>query len=210
MRTTIFATTATLLLASAGMLAAQDAPAGQMHRHGEAQHGMMQHCPMHAAMAQGPRAALQHREHLGLSAEQAQRLEAIHQRQHQAHQQVMPQMQEVHRQVAATTEAERFDEQAARAALQRAGQLHTDMMLANLRAQHETRAVLSAQQREQLRQHAGHHGGMHGAQGGHGQHGMQGQHGMHGGGMGMMSCPMMGGGMQHGQGHQHGEQHRHR
>jgi hypothetical protein len=199
MRNTVIATTTALLIASAGLLAAQDAPAGHgaMHRHGEGQHGMMHGCPMHAAMAQGPQAALQHRDHLGLSADQVQRLEAAHGRMHQAHQQVMPQMQEVHRQIAAATEAARFDEQVARTATQRAGQLHADMMLANLRAQNETRGILTAQQREQLTQHAQHQGGgMHGGQGAHGQHGA------HGGGMGMR-CPMMGGGHQHGAGHQH-------
>jgi hypothetical protein len=200
MRKTIFATTTALLLASAGLLTAQDPHAGHgaQHRHGEGQQHGMQHCPMHAARAQGPQAALQHREHLGLSADQVRRLEAVHQRTHQAHQQVMPQMQEAHRQLAAASEGERFNEQAARTALQRAGQLHTDMMLASLRAQHETRGILSAQQREQLSQHAQHGGGMHGGQGEHGQHGA---------GMGMQ-CPMMGG-MQHGQGQQQGHQHQH-
>jgi hypothetical protein len=205
MRNTVIATTTALLIASAGVLAAQDAHAGHgaMHRHGEGQHGMMQGCPMHAARAEGPQAALQHREHLGLSADQVQRLEAAHGRMHQAHQQIMPQMQEVHRQIATATEAARFDEQAARTATQRAGQLHADMMLANLRAQNETRGILTAQQREQLAQHAQHQGGMHG---GHGQQGAHGGHGQ-GGGMGMQ-CPMMGGGAhQHGQGGQ--QQHRH-
>jgi hypothetical protein len=205
MRNTVFATTTALLIASAGLLSAQEAPAGHgaMHRHGEGQHGMMQGCPMHAAMVQGPQAALQHRDHLGLSADQVQRLESAHQRMHQAHQQVMPQMQEVHRQIAAATEAARFDESAAHAAVQRAGQLHGDMMLANLRAQNETRGILTAQQREQLAQHQG---GMHG---GHGQQGAHGGHGQ-GGGMGMQ-CPMMGGGAhQHGQGQGHGQGHQHR
>jgi hypothetical protein len=182
MRTTVFATTAALLIASAGLLSAQDAHAGHgaMHRQGEAQQHGMHGCPMHAAKAQGPQAALQHREHLGLSADQVQKLEAAHQRMHQAHQQVMPQMQEVHRQAAAASEAARFDEAATRALAQRAGQVHADMMLASLRAQHETRAVLTAQQRERL----AHHGAMHGEQGG----------------TGSMQCSMMGGGHQHGQG----------
>lgn len=184
MRTTIFATTAALLLASAGMLAAQAGHGGHGAAHGQQQGSG---CPMHAAKAAGPQAALQHREHLGLSAEQVQRLEAAHQRVHQSHQQTHTQMSEVHRQLTAAGEAARFDEQAARAATQRAGQLHADMLLASLRAQNETRGILTAQQRQQLAQHAQHHGG-------------------EGGSMGMQ-CSMMGGGAQHG--HGQGSQHRH-
>jgi Spy/CpxP family protein refolding chaperone len=176
MHVNVFVAAATLLIASAGALGAQDGHAGHgaMHRQGEGQHGM-QGCPMHAAKTQGPQAALQHREHLGLSADQVQRLEAAHQRMHQAHQQVMPQMQEVQRQAAAAAEAARFDEGTTRALAQRAGQAHADMLLANLRAQHETRGILTAQQRERL----AHHGAM----------GMQ--------------CSMMGGGAGHGQGSPH-------
>lgn len=143
---------AALLLAGATAAAAQDRPPAAGPMHGPAAGPMMHACPMMDMMEHGPRAALERREQLGLSAEQAQRLEALHQRVHEAHMRAMPQMQAVHAELSALAEAERFDEAAARAAIQRGTQLHAEMMLAMLRAQHEARAVLTPEQRERLQQ----------------------------------------------------------
>lgn len=189
----LMATALVAVFVSAGSGAAQQ---GHGHGHGD---GMMQHCPMHQAMGAGPRAALQQRDGLGLSAEQVQRLEAAHARMHEAHQRVMPEMQEVHRVLGAAAAAEQWDEPAARGTLERAGRLHADMMLANLRAQHETRGILTAEQRERLTEHARHHG--HGHGGGHGGPGM------HEHGAGMTQCPMMRGDAAHGS--ETGSTHRH-
>jgi hypothetical protein len=193
MRRILIATT-TALLAAAGTLAAQDAHAGHgaMHREGAAHGGHA--CPMMSARAEGPKAAIDARQMLGLSAEQVARLEQVHARQHEAHQSTMPRMQALHGEIAGLRDAASFDEGAVRAATQRAGEMHAAMMLADLRAQHETRAVLTQEQRDHLTRHAAHHG-----QGGHGSA----AHGSGHGGMGMQ-CPMMGGGASHGEGaHQH-------
>jgi hypothetical protein len=205
MRRILIATT-TALIATAGTLAAQDAHAGHgaMHREGAAHGGHA--CPMMAARAEGPKAALDARQMLGLSAEQVARLEQVHARQHEAHQATMPRMQALHGEIAGLRDAATFDEGAVRAATQRAGEMHAAMMLADLCAQHETRGVLTQEQRDHLARHAAHHGqGGHG-EGGHGEggHGSAG-HGHGQGGMGMQ-CPMMGGGASHGDGAQ---QHRH-
>jgi hypothetical protein len=198
MRRILIATT-TALIATAGTLAAQDAHAGHgaMHREG-ASHGGHS-CPMMAARAEGPKAALDARQMLGLSAEQVARLEQVHARQHEAHQATMPRMQALHGEIAGLRDAASFDESAVRAATERGGQMHAAMMLADLRAQHETRAVLTQEQRDHLARHAAHHG-----QGGHRHGGAEGHDGAAAGhGAGGMQCSMMGGDHGGGAGGQH-------
>jgi Spy/CpxP family protein refolding chaperone len=106
----------------------------------------------------------------------------------------MERMQELHRELEAATNDE-LDEARARAALQRMAEMQTELRLAMLRARQQTRAILTAEQREGLaelgRAHMEH------------MHHMMQEHGMHrmmGPGM-MMECPLM----QHG-----GERERHR
>lgn len=146
---------------------------------------MMKDCPMMKSMQQGPAAALQHKQELGLSADQVQRLEALQSSAQPGHMQMMNQMQAVHQQIAQATEGERFNEAAARAAFDRMGDMHTEMGVAMLRTRHQTRQILNAQQRAKLQEMGG------------GMMGMQGMMGM------MKDCPMMkggmmGGGMMHG------------
>lgn len=141
--------------------------------------GMMADCPMMGAMAEGPAAALRHADELALTDVQVERLETIRATSAEAHRAIMPQMQQVHRQIRAATEGERFDEAAARAAFRAMGDLHIDMGVSMLRAGHEARAVLTSEQREKLAAKR--------------PAGMMGGSGM-GSMMGMMKdCPMMGG-----------------
>lgn len=141
---------------------------------------MMQDCPMMHGMAEGPGAALEHRDALALSEEQVAELEAIEKRTAESRRAVMERMREIHREIHAATEGERFDEATARATFDRVGNLHTEMGLTVLRARHEARAILTAERREKLADLGAQGTGMHGMMGG--------MHGM----MGMMNdCPMM-------------------
>lgn len=140
---------------------------------------MMKDCPMMKSMQQGPAAALQHEQELGLTADQVRRLEALQESAQPGHMQVMGQMQAIHQEIAQATEGERFDEAAARAAFERMGDLHTEMGIAMLRTRHQTQQILTAEQQEKLSELGG---------------GMMGMHGMMGG-MDMKDCPMMKGGM---------------
>ncbi|MEW5926081.1 MAG: Spy/CpxP family protein refolding chaperone [Gemmatimonadota bacterium] len=164
-----------LLVTVAGVVYAQGRQGGMM---GEMM-SMMQDCPMMKSMQQGPAAALQHEQELGLTADQVQRLEALQKSAHPGHMQMMGQMQAIHQEIAKATEGERFDEAAARTAFGRMGAMHTEMGVAMLRTRHQTQQILTAEQREKLSKLGG---------------GMMGMHGMMGG-MDMKDCPMMGGGM---------------
>ncbi len=151
--------------------------------------GMMKDCPMMAAMAGGPDAALRHREALGLSGQQVQLLEALRRSSDPAHTQGMERMRALHQEIRRASEGDRFDEAAVRAAVGRMGELHTEMAVAMLRSQHEVRQILTPEQREKLLKIGS---------------GMMGMHGMMGGGM-MQDCPMMRGGMGQGSGMNHHE-----
>jgi Spy/CpxP family protein refolding chaperone len=139
-------------------------------------HGMMKDCPMMGAMAQGPRAALEHRKELGLSDAQVKRLEALAEQGRPDHARMMQQMRAIHQEIRQATSGDQFNEAAVRAAFDRMGKLHTEMGVAMLRTQHQTRQVLTAEQRARLQE-------------------------LGGGMMGMMQdCPMMKGMMGQGQG----------
>lgn len=138
---------------------------------------MMRDCPMMGAMGQGPQAALKHRQELGLSAAQVQRLEALAREAGSGHPQAMQQMQAVHQQIRQASQGDQFNEAAVRAGFNRMGELHTEMGVSMMRNQHQTRQILNAQQRSKLQEMGG---------------GMMGMSGM----MDMMKdCPMMRGGM---------------
>jgi Spy/CpxP family protein refolding chaperone len=137
---------------------------------------MMKDCPMMGAMSQRPQAALEHHEDLGLSETQVSRLQALAEQAAPNHSRAMQQMQPLHQEIRQATTGDQFNEAAARAALDRMGDLHTEMGVAMLRTQHQTRQILTAEQRSKLQEMGG------------GMMGMQ--------GMGMMEdCPMMKGGM---------------
>ena len=172
-------------IAAAGMLYAQKSGGmgGMM-----GMMSMMKDCPMMKSMQQGPAAALQHKQELGLTSDQVQKLEALQKSAHPGHMQMMGQMHGAHQEIAKATEGERFNEAAARAAFDRMGDMHTEMGVAMLRAQHQTRQILTAAQRAKLQELGG---GMHGTMG------MQGMMGM--GGMDMKDCPMMKGMMNDGE-----------
>lgn len=156
---------------------------------------MMENCPMMSAMQQSPRAALEHREELGLSEEQVRRLEVLDGVAQQARTRAVEQMQALHSEVAEVTSRDSFDEAAVRAAFERMSGLHTEMGVAMLRTRHQVREVLSAEQREELAELGG---------------GMMGMRGMMGNmhGMGMENCPMMRGSMMEGMRMQGSDMHR--
>lgn len=144
-------------LGAAGILYAQTQDRGGMM----GMLSMMQDCPMMAGMNQGP-AALQHRDELGLSAEQVEKLEATQKRAAEGRRAAIERMKQIHQEMRSATEGERFDEAAARAALVRMGDLHTETGLTMLRARHEARALLTAEQREKLAELSRQGMGMHG------------------------------------------------
>ena len=149
--------------------------------------GMMHDCPMMQGMAQGPAAALKHRDSLALSDAQVQKLEAIRVRAAEARSGAMERMKALHGEIAAVAGADRFDEAAVRRAFTQMGTAHTEMGVAMLRFRHETRETLTPEQREKLARLGG---GMMGMQGMSGMAEMMG--GDMGGMMGMMqACPMM-------------------
>ena len=146
----------------------------------------MRDCPMMQGMAQGPAAALEHRDSLGLSDAQVRKLETIRARAEKDRSGVMERMESVHRETVDVGAAERFDEAAVRRALTRMGELHADMGVAMLHARHATRETLTPEQREKL----GRLGvGMTRMQGMQGMSGMMGMMEMMGGMM--QHCPMM-------------------
>ena len=141
---------------------------------------MMKDCPMMGAMAQGPRAALEHRKELGLSEAQVKRLEALAEQAKPDHARMMQQMQALHQEIRQATSGEQFNEAAVRAAYGRMGALHAEMGVSMARTRHEARQILTPAQRQRLEERGS---------------GMMGMHGMmHGGmmgGMDMENCPMM-------------------
>ena len=149
---------------------------------------MMADCPMMQSMAEGPASALKHRDSLRLSDAQVQRLQTIEARSGAARRAAMERMKPLHDELAKLSRADRFDEVAARRAYGHMGELHTDMHVAMLRARHETRETLTAEQRTRLARVGSDMNGMKN------MHGMM---GMMGGEMGAMmkDCPMMHGGM---------------
>jgi Spy/CpxP family protein refolding chaperone len=172
-------------LTAAGVLYAQNQKGDGMEMGGMM--SMMEDCPMMGAMAQGPQAALEHRDELGLTDAQVTKLKVLQEGTKQARMQAMEQMKTLHREIRQATEGERFNEAAVRAAFDRMGNLHTEMGVAMLRTRHDVRSVLTPQQREQLAEMGG---GM--------MNMMQMMDGGMMGGMDMENCPMMKGGMMDG------------
>ncbi len=168
-----------LALGVAGVLVAQNRMGGM---HGGMMQ-MMRDCPMMQGMAQSPAAALDHRDELGLTDAQVQRLQALRAATEQTHAQAMKGMTALHEQIAGATAGDRFDEAATRAAFDRMGDLHAETGVAMLRTRHRVRQLLSPEQRTKLDELGG--------------GGMMGMGGMMGG-MEMPNCPMHGGSMQGG------------
>lgn len=143
-------------LATAGILYAQNRMDGMMHGDSTRMGGMMgmmsmmENCPMMGAMVQGPGAALGHREELGLTGQQVQKLEVLAEGAEQARTEAMERMMTVHDEIAAATEGEAFNEAAMRGAFDRMGNLHTEMGVAMLRTRHEVRQTLTPEQRDEL------------------------------------------------------------
>ena len=182
------AAAAAFMLGGAGLLYAQTQEMG-MDRMGLMM-SMMGNCPMMAGMSEGPAAILRHKDELGLSAEQVARFESMGARNAQAHEDIVVRMRDMHQQIRATADGERFDEEAVRAAFRRMGEVHADMAVTLLRTRRDARAVLSAEQRAKLAQltddgHAGDAGMMHGMKEMHGMGGMHGKMEM------MKNCPML-------------------
>jgi Spy/CpxP family protein refolding chaperone len=168
----------TTLFLAAAPLAAQGHEQHQQHQQrqqaGEhAQHGMPM---MHGSMMQdgghcmammgstGPGMILRHAEHLDLSAEQVQRLEALRDRAHEGGMGHMKAAMDAHTRARALLDADRPDFDAYEAQLQEAAghmvQAHTAMA----RVATEARGILTPEQRSQLEGMAGEmsHGMQHG------------------------------------------------
>ncbi|MGH2599766.1 MAG: Spy/CpxP family protein refolding chaperone [Dehalococcoidia bacterium] len=137
--------------------------------------GMMDQCPMMRGQAESPGAILRYRDSLGLSDEQVGRLEGLRDGVQTGMRQGRTEMLAAHNALREVVGAERLDEAAARAALERMGRAHTDMALAMLRSRRDALALLTAAQREELDRVAGSMMGM-----------MPMMQMMHGGGMDMM------------------------
>lgn len=116
--------------------------------HGQAMMGMMGMMGR-TGMMEGPQFALRERERLGLSGEQVQALESIHESLHQAHMETMTEMQAARQEVEAATEDD-LDEARARAALERMAGMHVEMGLSMLQARQQTRETLTDEQRQRL------------------------------------------------------------
>lgn len=186
----------TVLALAAGLLAGQALPAqtrtdrtpppaganGQM----AGMMGMMESCPMMTAMAQGPDAAIEHRETLGLSAAQVARLEALRAGERKAQGDAMRQMMALHTELNTLAGAEQFDSAAVGGAFERMGAVHTRMGVGMVRAQHDVRAVLTPEQRTRLAAASGKTNGMSGMMSG----GMKSDRSKM---RGMQHCSMMGG-----------------
>jgi len=124
----------------------------EMHHHqemhGQAMMGMMGMMGR-TGMMEGPQFALRERERLGLSGEQVQALESIHESLHQAHMETMTEMQAAREEVEAAME-DHLDEARARAALERMAGMHVEMGLSMLQARQQTRETLTEEQRQRL------------------------------------------------------------
>lgn len=111
---------------------------------------MMRDCPMMAAMTHGPAAALARRKALRLTADQVQRLEVARERAQVGERPAMDSMSLLHDRFKTLVEAEEFSEATVRALFERMGVLNAEMGVSMLRARHDTRVILSAEQRQQL------------------------------------------------------------
>lgn len=155
---------------------------------------MMRDCPMMGAMGSGPSAALEQRETLGLTHAQAEQMESLRSRASAAQSEMMPRMHAIHAELAQLTGRDQFDKTAVRRTFARMGELHTDMGVAMLRAQHDVQQVLTPEQRAILAKSQGERGQMMGGDHMRGMMGSIGNMDQMGdaSGMGMMQhCPMM-------------------
>lgn len=176
-------TTVLALTLMAAPAAAQGHGQHGQQAEGQGMHGMQgMHAGMQCAMmgGAGPAAILEHGEHLGLTADQVSRLEALRDRASMTARPHMEQAMAAHRQAAAAISADRPDlaayEAALRAAADHAIQGHTAMAGIAVAA----RATLTADQRQQLKTMMAEMGegagmscmmDMMGMMGGHDQHG---------------------------------------
>jgi Spy/CpxP family protein refolding chaperone len=192
-----------LAMATAALLASMPLTAQQHdhQRHSTQPQHQMGMAGAHCMKMMGgapPAMLLQHRDELGLTSDQVQRLEALLRDARGAGH--MSGAMAAHRQAAELLQSERPDLAAYEAKLREASehmvQAHTSMARTVVQA----RAVLTPEQREQAA--ALDHGAMAHGQG----HGMMRGEG-HMGMMGMMSCPMMG--ATHGAGEEHSGHHNH-
>lgn len=152
--------------------------------------GMMAACPMMGGRA--PAGLLRQREHLELTETQVERLEALAASGREAMRERMAEMMRAHADLMDATAGD-IDLDAARTALERSSRVHTEMVLARLRARQEARQVLTPEQRTRVDAMAG-STGMQGMGSGMGMHRMMGVCPM----MRRMKGMMMEGGMRRG------------
>ena len=146
---------ACLLLIGAPLAAQQPSPSAPPH--GAGQHAMphpagmpMMDCPMMSAMMRGPAAALRSGSALKLTADQRTQLEAVQRRLDAVHTPSMDSMRVLHAELMALSKQPKLDEDAARAAFDRMGRVHTETGLAMLRASQDVSGILTSAQRDSL------------------------------------------------------------
>ena len=110
--------------------------------------------------SESPAAILRHRDSLGPSNEQVKRLEALRASERTETRKAMTDILGARNALRDAAGAEQLDEGAARAALERMGQSHTDAGLALLGSRRDALAVLTAAQRKALDRVAGSRMGM--------------------------------------------------
>jgi len=110
----------------------------------------MSMCPMMTAEMRGPKAALEARTSLNLSAAQVTQIEAVKGRIDKAHKAAMDSMEALHRQITQLSSAPQFDSHATRAAFDRMGQLHGAMGFDEFMAQREVAGILTKAQGDSL------------------------------------------------------------
>lgn len=149
----VLVATAVLVAGAVAGVAAQERRDSVAHRGGMGMMrmmAMMDEYPMMRSARQGPGAALEHREALGLADAQVEGLERLESEASKAHDEAMDRMREFHREIRAATEADRFDEAATRAAWERMGKVHADWGVTLSRGARATRDVLPPEQRGTL------------------------------------------------------------
>ncbi|HET7186671.1 MAG TPA: Spy/CpxP family protein refolding chaperone [Gemmatimonadaceae bacterium] len=123
---------------------------------------MRESCPMMGVMERSPSAVLHNRDRLHLSPAQVTRLEAMVRDMDAMHGRAMDSMMVVHQQLSTIATTTTFDEPRVRSALDRMGQLHTQMGVEMLRAQYTVGSILTAPQRDTLEALARRHASMPG------------------------------------------------
>lgn len=111
---------------------------------------MMRDCPMMGGPAVGVQRALEHRDDLGLTADQVTALETLASSIGEKRAETAERMRALHDRLDEATEQERFDETAVQGVLEEIGDARAEIRLVLLRSVHQVRNTLTPEQRDQL------------------------------------------------------------